>query len=114
MSFRRARFTIPERREPVYLGLLRSGELERRVRLALGELASCTVCPRDCRVDRLGAVPPDGRTGVRVEAGPIAGDAPKWTVSTHIAKGTSCSTDRYARVSSALMTRSEAWSSSTA
>ena len=31
----------------------RSGELARRIDAALAGLASCTVCPRDCRVDRL-------------------------------------------------------------
>ncbi len=39
--------------EPAYLRLYRSGELERRARDAIGSLASCRVCPRDCRVDRL-------------------------------------------------------------
>jgi putative pyruvate formate lyase activating enzyme len=96
------RFTIAERPEPAYVGLLRSGELERRVRLALDELESCTVCPRNCRVDRLRAVPPDGRIGVPLEAARIPGHAPKRTVPAHIPKGTSCFTGRYARVSSAF------------
>ncbi|HJZ88770.1 MAG TPA: radical SAM protein [Polyangia bacterium] len=38
---------------PAYLDTHRSGELARRVEQALAGLASCTVCPRDCRVDRL-------------------------------------------------------------
>ena len=39
--------------EPGYVALWRSGELARRVDVALASLESCTVCPRDCRVDRL-------------------------------------------------------------
>jgi len=96
------RFIVAQRSEPAYLGLLRSGELERRVRLALDELESCTVCPRDCRVDRLHAVPPHGELGALLEAERIAGQAPKRIVAAHIAKGTSCFTGRYARVSSAF------------
>jgi putative pyruvate formate lyase activating enzyme len=38
---------------PSYLQLYRSGELARRVELAIASLEDCTVCPRDCRVDRL-------------------------------------------------------------
>jgi putative pyruvate formate lyase activating enzyme len=37
---------------PSYLALARSGELAERIARALGLLASCTVCPRNCRVDR--------------------------------------------------------------
>jgi putative pyruvate formate lyase activating enzyme len=36
-----------------YLDLLESGELDRRVGLALEELHDCRACPRDCGVDRL-------------------------------------------------------------
>lgn len=39
--------------EPAYLALYRRGELARRVEDAVQSLASCEVCPRDCRVDRL-------------------------------------------------------------
>src|ERR687888_1540563 len=40
--------------EPPYVGLHRSGELERRGRGALSLLsAPCRVCPRECSVDRL-------------------------------------------------------------
>jgi putative pyruvate formate lyase activating enzyme len=39
--------------EPAYLRLYCSGELQRRARKAIESLASCRVCPRDCRVDRL-------------------------------------------------------------
>lgn len=38
---------------PSYLRLYQSGELARRVEQALAALADCTVCPRDCHVDRL-------------------------------------------------------------
>ncbi len=41
-------------REPSYVALHRSGELERRAERALGLLGpTCRVCPRACRVDRL-------------------------------------------------------------
>jgi putative pyruvate formate lyase activating enzyme len=96
------RFTVAARPEPGYLRLLRGGELERRVRLALAELESCTVCPRDCRVDRLHAVPANGELDVLLEAERVPGKAPKRTIPAHIAKGTSCFTGRYARVSSAF------------
>jgi putative pyruvate formate lyase activating enzyme len=39
--------------EPAYLQLFESGELTRRVDRGLALLADCTVCPRDCHVDRL-------------------------------------------------------------
>lgn len=39
--------------EPAYLELYRTGELARRVEEAREMLASCEVCPRNCRVDRL-------------------------------------------------------------
>ncbi|MCC7541173.1 MAG: radical SAM protein [Deltaproteobacteria bacterium] len=38
---------------PAYLDTWRSGELARRARESIASLASCTVCPRDCRIDRL-------------------------------------------------------------
>jgi putative pyruvate formate lyase activating enzyme len=38
---------------PAYLKLYASGELARRVDEAIASLADCTVCPRDCHVDRL-------------------------------------------------------------
>ncbi|MEW5976782.1 MAG: radical SAM protein [Acidobacteriota bacterium] len=49
--------------EPGYVGLHRSGELERRVEQALASLASCCVCPWDCRVDRLHGETKVCRTG---------------------------------------------------
>lgn len=39
--------------EPAYLRLYESGELARRVEEALGALEDCTLCPRDCHVNRL-------------------------------------------------------------
>jgi putative pyruvate formate lyase activating enzyme len=41
-----------ETREPAYLALWKSGELERRAERALEQLRVCRVCPRDCDVDR--------------------------------------------------------------
>ena len=38
---------------PKYLTLLRTGELERRVEALEDLLRSCTVCPKDCKNDRL-------------------------------------------------------------
>lgn len=38
--------------EPAYLALHRRGELRRRAETALAGLKECTVCPRNCRVDR--------------------------------------------------------------
>lgn len=37
---------------PCYLDLFRSGELERRIGRALEMLGSCSICPRNCGVDR--------------------------------------------------------------
>jgi len=39
--------------QPAYLRLHESGELARRVERALAALANCTLCPRDCHVNRL-------------------------------------------------------------
>jgi len=39
--------------EPAYLELYRSGELERRAEALEKRLASCDICPRECRVNRL-------------------------------------------------------------
>lgn len=39
--------------EPRYLALFRSGELEQRAEQALRMLERCTVCPRDCEINRL-------------------------------------------------------------
>jgi len=39
--------------EPAYVGLYRSGELKRRAEALEARLASCDICPRECRVNRL-------------------------------------------------------------
>ena len=39
--------------EPGYVALYRSGELERRVEALEARLASCDICPRECKVNRL-------------------------------------------------------------
>jgi putative pyruvate formate lyase activating enzyme len=39
--------------EPVFLETWRRGALPARVEAALGELACCEICPRNCRIDRL-------------------------------------------------------------
>jgi putative pyruvate formate lyase activating enzyme len=47
------RFFISEKSfQPAYLTLYHSGELQKRVRTALDELADCRVCPRECGIDR--------------------------------------------------------------
>jgi putative pyruvate formate lyase activating enzyme len=38
---------------PAYIDTWKSGALSRRIDEALRALESCTVCPRDCRIDRL-------------------------------------------------------------
>jgi len=44
--------------EPGYIALYHSGELERRAQRLEARLASCDICPRECRVNRL-----EGETG---------------------------------------------------
>jgi putative pyruvate formate lyase activating enzyme len=39
--------------EPGYLALCHSGELERRAQALEARLASCDICPRECRVNRV-------------------------------------------------------------
>jgi putative pyruvate formate lyase activating enzyme len=39
--------------QPAYMALWRSGELSRRVELSLKKLADCTLCPRNCHVNRI-------------------------------------------------------------
>jgi len=63
--------------EPAYLELYESRELERRVERALALLEDCTVCPRDCRVNRLAdryAVCKTGRYAVVSSAFPHFGE----------------------------------------
>jgi putative pyruvate formate lyase activating enzyme len=95
-------FVVAARPEPAYLRLLRSGELQQRVQQARAELADCRVCPRDCRVDRLHAVPADESQCPFSEPLRARGAAAKRDVAAHIPKGTSCFTGRYARVASAF------------
>ncbi|MGA8312925.1 MAG: hypothetical protein WB755_23060, partial [Terriglobales bacterium] len=38
---------------PAYLELWHSGELARRVELGSEKLADCTLCPRNCHVNRI-------------------------------------------------------------
>jgi putative pyruvate formate lyase activating enzyme len=90
-----SRFVVADRSEPGYRLLLRTGELARRVEAALAELASCTVCPRDCRVDRLHAVP-------AAADGPPRDAGHARAVPAHVPKGTACFTGRQARVASAF------------
>lgn len=49
--------------EPAYLRLHRTGELARKAHEAIKTLASCCVCPRNCRVDRLADKTAACRTG---------------------------------------------------
>jgi putative pyruvate formate lyase activating enzyme len=39
--------------QPAYIALRHSGELSRRVELGVKKLADCTLCPRNCHVDRI-------------------------------------------------------------
>jgi putative pyruvate formate lyase activating enzyme len=94
-------FVVNQRPEPAYVELWRTGELERRAQAALAELADCRVCPRDCRTDRLHAIP-SAESLRQLEPVRAPGRAPTRTVPSHIPKGTSCFTGRYARVSSAF------------
>jgi len=95
-------FVVAKRPEPGYLRLLHSGELQLRVQQALAELEGCRVCPRDCRVDRLHAVPADDGQRPFSEPQRVPGEAPRRAVPAHVPKGTSCFTGRYARVASAF------------
>ena len=93
-----ARFTVDQRPEPAYLRLLRTGELSRRVAAALAELECCAVCPRDCGVDRLHALPAPATPASSAEgATGRVRDVPA-----HVPKGTACFTGRRARVASAF------------
>jgi putative pyruvate formate lyase activating enzyme len=91
---------VDEAPEPRYLSLLRTGELARRVDLAISELEQCRACPRECGVDRLHALPSLEHSLDRSSGRPARG----WRgrVPDHVPKGTSCFTGRHARVSSAF------------
>ncbi len=71
-------FLLERRRfQPAYLKLYESGELARRVEQALGKLADCALCPRDCHVNRLKdkfAVCKTGRYAVVSSAFPHFGE----------------------------------------
>src|SRR5215475_6092305 len=40
-------------REPTYIAMLKSGELEARAERLMDMLGSCRICPRDCDINRL-------------------------------------------------------------
>ncbi len=50
--------------EAAYLGLLRSGELRRRVAAAYARLEACDLCGRECGANRL-----EGSTGAGCHTG---------------------------------------------
>ena len=65
---------------PGYLGLEATGELENRIEKAAGLLRECTVCPRECRVNRLNDERGFCKTGARVQVsscGPHFGEEPE-------------------------------------
>jgi len=65
---------------PGYLGLEATGELENRIEKAAGLLLECTVCPRECRVNRLNDERGFCKTGARVQVsscGPHFGEEPE-------------------------------------
>jgi putative pyruvate formate lyase activating enzyme len=52
--YAREQFFLPRKKfQPAYLRLFESGELARRAERALAKLEDCTLCPRDCHVNRL-------------------------------------------------------------
>jgi putative pyruvate formate lyase activating enzyme len=60
------RFIVPHRRfVPAYLRTWEEGRLREKVDEALEALRSCTLCPRDCEVDRLSGKPAVCKTGRR-------------------------------------------------
>lgn len=66
--------------EPGYRELLATGELENRIEKAAGLLRECTVCPRECRVNRLNDERGFCKTGARVQVsscGPHFGEEPE-------------------------------------
>ncbi len=70
---------LPERAEPGYIRLYANGELERRSDAAHDLLASCTVCPRRCSVNRIAGERGFCRTGllpVISSFGPHFGEEP--------------------------------------
>lgn len=68
-----------ENRTPSYIGLYESGELARRIESLGAMLTSCTLCPRNCRVDRTrgeGGVCRAGRHAMISSAAPHFGEEP--------------------------------------
>jgi len=68
---------LARQRGPAYLGLLKSGELARRVAEAYEHLKACDVCPRGCLVDRRAGELGVCRTGERARVssyGPHLGE----------------------------------------
>jgi putative pyruvate formate lyase activating enzyme len=49
-----AEFFLPRNMKPGYLALFKSGELAQRVKRVNKILEKCTLCPRQCKVNRLG------------------------------------------------------------
>lgn len=93
-----ARYVLSTPPEPGYLRLLRTGELASRVLRAQEELRSCKLCPRECAVDRLHALPREETACACNMEQRGSGRA----VGSYIPKGTACFTGRWARVSSAF------------
>ncbi len=92
------KFILPAPPEPGYLRLLRTGELARRVLSAREELRSCKVCPRQCSVDRLHAMP----TGGQLSETQMEQRGAARRIPSYVPKGAACFTGRWARVSSAF------------
>ena len=64
--------------DPLYLNLLRRGELQTRVRQSWARLGDCDLCPHDCHIDRRqttrGAVCRTGERAVVASFGPHLGE----------------------------------------
>lgn len=77
-------------REPSYLKLYREGMLQDRIDKAVALMKSCSVCPRECRVDRLSGELGFCRTGAKAkvaslhahfgEEAPLVGDSGSGTI----------------------------------
>ena len=72
--------TIQESQAPAYLALSRSGELEDRAAILWARLSECTLCPRECKADRLAGKIGVCRTTAEVKVssyGPHFGEEPE-------------------------------------
>jgi putative pyruvate formate lyase activating enzyme len=70
--------------DPSYLQLWSTGELSHRVQQAWDLLSSCSLCPRDCRVDRLAGEKGRCRQGAKVKVAkalPHFGEEPPFSGS---------------------------------